>query len=273
MTAAGAHHHDATDAADGFGPVLRAWRRHRGWSQLQLSTEAEVSPRHVSFLETGRSRPSREMVLRLVDTLDVPLRDRNRALLAAGFAPAYAETSLGAERMAQVHRAVRLLLDRHDPYPAYALDGAWNVVAANRTHHRFLDALLPAERRDETNLLRLLLAPDLLRPAVANWPAVAAAVLRRVHRQLDRPAASSQLAALMADLRRDPDVHRLASAPPNPDAYDVVVPVTLRLGDHHLSWLTTLVTFAAPVDVTVDELVVECFFPADEGTERWVEGG
>lgn len=258
---------------DGFGPVLRAWRRHRGWSQLRLSVEAEVSSRHVSFLETGRSRPSREMVLRLVDTLDVPLRERNRALLAAGFAPAYGESSLGAERMAQVRRAVRLLLDRHDPYPAYAMDGTWNLVAGNRTHHRFLEALLPTGRRDEDNLLRLLLAPDLLRPHVVNWPAVAAAVLRRVHRQLDRPEAPRQLADLVAELRRDPDVARLAAVPPDPDAFDVVVPVTLRLGDHHLSWLTTLVTFAAPVDVTLDELVVECFFPADGATERWAEGG
>ncbi len=257
----------AASACFGFGETLRSWRRHRGLSQLDLSLESGVSPRHLSFLETGRSSPSQEMVLRLLDTLDVPLWDRNRVLLAAGFAPAYGESSLDDENLAQVRRAVRLLLDRHEPYPAYAMDGAWNVIDANRPYRDFLDSL-DADPAETRNLLRLLCAPHLLRPLVVNWQEVTRTVLRRVRRQLDAPEPPATLAAVVDEIRSYPGVETLLRAAGAPARQDVLIPVAVRTGDTTLRWMTTLVTFSGALDVTLDELVVECFFPADAETEK-----
>lgn len=255
-----------------FGGTLRGWRSHRGLSQLDLALEAGVSPRHVSFLETGRSEPSREMVLRLAEALDVPLRERNRLFLAAGFAPPYSEASLDDERSEQVRQAVGLLLDRHDPYPGFAIDGAWEVVAANRGHRALLERLLPEAGEEAGNVLRLLFSPRLLRPLVEDWEACAGAVLARVRRQLDRPVVSPRLAAVVSEIRGYPDVEALWKRPLDPTGFDLFIPVALRVGETTTRWLSTLLTFAGAVDVTLSELTVECFFPADEATRRLAEG-
>jgi transcriptional regulator with XRE-family HTH domain len=251
-----------------FGAALREWRRHRGLSQLDLALRVPVSPRHVSFLETGRASPSRSMVLRLLDALDVPLRERNRALLAAGFAPAYSETALRDDQMAHVRRAVRMLLERQDPYPAFALDGAWNVIDANRTHARLVSTLLPAAGDEASNLLRLLCAPHLLRPYVLNWHACTRILLHQVRHRLDAPRPPEGLAEVVAEIRGYPDVPSLLEGGFESTEAQLVIPVALRVGDHTLRWITTLITFAGAVDITLAELTVECFFPADEETAR-----
>lgn len=258
-------------SSDGsFGGALREWRTHRGLSQLALSLDAGVSPRHISFLETGRSAPSREMVLRLADTLDVPLRERNRLFLAAGYAPLYPEAKLDEDRLAQVDRAVRLLLERHDPYPAYAMDGAWNVVASNRTYRDMVDQLLPSLGEEGDNVLRLFFSPGLLRPAVVDWESSARAILYRVQRQLDAPGgALERLRTIVDEILEYPDVEALWKRTFDPAGFDVFVPLTVRVGERTVRWLTTIVTFGGAVDITVAELTVECFFPADTATEQF----
>ena len=250
-----------------FGDALRSWRQHRGLSQLDLSLEAGVSSRHLSFLETGRSSPSQEMVRRLLDTLDVPLWDRNRLLLAAGFAPVYGESRLDDKHLGQVRRAVRLVLERHEPYPAYAVDGAWNVIEANRTFETFLDAF--GDRRQEaSNVLRLMCSPDLLRPMILNWEEVTGSILRRVRRQLDAPEPPAALAAVVAEMCEYPGVQELLSGARHPDRRDLFVPLEVYNGETTQRWMTTLVTIGGALDVALDDLVIECFFPADEETER-----
>lgn len=256
-------------ARAGFGQALRGWRRHRRMSQLDLALEAEVSPRHLSFLETGRSMPSQTMVTRLLDALRVPHWDRNRLLLAAGFAPAYGESSFDDARLAQVRQVVGLLLERQEPFPAYAMDGGWNVVAANNAFRNGIGSL---ERADEApggiNILRLLCAPDRLRPVLENWSDVTRSVLRRVHRQLDAPAPPRQLLDLIEEIRAYPDVEELFGGSAAPDPNALFVPVSVRSEQGTLRWLTTLVKVGGAIDVALEELVVECFFPADEETDR-----
>ena len=256
----------------GFGEALRSWRRERGLSQFQLALVAEVSPRHLSFLETGRSRPSREMVFRLAEALDVPLRSRNELFLVAGFAPVHSESTFSEERMAPIRRVVGVLLDRHDPYPAYVMDGAWNVLAGNRAHEAFLEALLPRASAGPTNILRLLFSPELLRPFVLNWEEVARAVLLRALAQVRGPHRSEALKAILREISQYPGVEGLASGGPTSATTELFIPVTLRQGSQESRWITTLLTFGAATDVTLSEIVVECFFPADEATDRLARG-
>lgn len=258
-------------SSNGFGDALRSWRRHRGYSQLELSVEAGISSRHLSFLETGRARPSCEMVYLLLGTLDVPLRERNRILLAAGFAPGYTESTLDGDEMGQVRRAVRLLLDRHQPYPAYAMDGAWNVLEANAPFWRLTEAVLPLPRGAPLNILRLFFSPELLRPHVVDWESSAREVLRRVGRQLAAPVPPRQLAEIVEEIRGYPGVADLAEGLVDPSRFGIFVPVAIRMGDRTARWMTTIVTFGGALDVTLDDLVVECFFPADPATEELIQ--
>ncbi|MCB1036215.1 MAG: helix-turn-helix transcriptional regulator [Acidobacteria bacterium] len=255
-----------------FGDILKGWRRQRGLSQFQLALEAEVSPRHLSFLETGRARPSREMVSRLLEALDVPLRGRNSLFLAAGFAPPFSEATFSEERMRPFRRIVDQLLERHDPYPAYAMDGDWNVVAGNRTHQAFLRSLVPEMEAGPVNILRLLFSPDQLRPHVIRWEDVARAVLRRVLAQVQGPHRSEGLLATLEEISSWPGVATLLPPTSLVASDQLIIPLGLRLGPHEVRFVTTLLTFGAALDVTLSELVVECFFPADEATERFVQG-
>ncbi len=253
--------------AAGFGEALRGWRQHRGLSQLGLSLEAGISPRHLSFLETGRSTPSQEMVRRLLDTLDVPLWDRNRLLLAAGYAPLYRESSLDDENLSQVRRAVRLMLERHEPYPAYAMDGAWNVIDANAGHQAVVDSF-GEDAEEARNILRLICAPHLLRPYLVNWEEVTGAVLRRVRRQLDAPEPPAALAAVVEEVCAYPGVRELLQTSGLTARQDLFVPLEITNGERTQRWMTTLVTVGGALDVALDDLVIECFFPADEESER-----
>jgi transcriptional regulator with XRE-family HTH domain len=253
-----------------FGELLREWRGVRGMSQLELGCAAGVSSRHVSFVETGRSQPSRPMVLRLAENLDVPLRERNSLLLAAGFAPAYRES--GLPDLAPVRRALELVLRSHEPYPAFVLDRGWDIVLANRSHEHLLATALPqaAASAEAANAARLVLDPELLRPNIANWEVVAHVVGLRIRQQLRAPGMGSDLRAhLEALLAFDGVREAVASIQAPPDA-GIVVPLELMIDGHSLSWFSTIATIGTPQDVTLDELRIESLFPADDVTERSV---
>lgn len=250
------------------GVLLRQWRRQRGLSQLALAVEAEVSTRHLSFVETGRSVPSREMVLRLAEHLDVPLRDRNRLLLAAGYAPVYSHAPLDSPELRRVLDAVRRVLRAHEPYPAVAVDRHWNLVAGNAALPLFTRGVAAHLLRPPANALRLTLHPEGMAPRIANLAEWRAHLLGRLRRHLGL-AADAGLAALHDELRGYP------GGPTEPDAAlpragDVVVPLRLRHAGGELTFLSTVSTFGTPLDVTVEELSIESFFPADEVTDAYL---
>ncbi|MBJ7357807.1 helix-turn-helix transcriptional regulator [Nocardioides sp.] len=249
------------------GDLIRDWRQRRRLSQLELSLQADVSTKHLSFVETGRSRPSRDLLLQLAEHLDVPLRDRNQLLLAAGFAPVYPESSLHSPQMIAIREAVRGLLDGHDPYPAVVVDRWWNLVEAN-------DALLglaagAAEHllTPPVNVLRLSLHPDGVAPRILNLGEWRAHLLGRLRRQVALTA-DPELADLLEELAGYP-----GGQPDDAELHgpgEVVVPMRLRVGDTDLSLLSAVATFGTPLDVTVAELVIETFFPADQATGDWL---
>lgn len=247
-------------AGQAFGALLRRWRRQRGLTQLTLSLDAGVSARHLSWLENGRAAPSRAMVLRLADRLDVPLRERNGLLKAAGFAPMFQARALDDPGL---HATVQRLLDAHDPWPALAIDRHWNIVASNRTVDLLLQGIDPALRAPPVNALRLSLHPRGLAPMIENLGAWRAHVLARLTRAADA-GADATLAALLAELSRYPGEASPEAEPVPADA--VAVPLVLRTPFGRLAFLTTVTVFGAPQDVTLSELAVETLLPADGET-------
>jgi transcriptional regulator with XRE-family HTH domain len=248
------------DAA--FGGQLRAWRQHRRMSQLELGLRAAVSTKHISYIETGRSRPSREMVLHLANCLNVPLRDHNALLLAAGYAPRFAERELSDEALHAVSTAVRLMLENHDPLPAIVVDRRWNLVDANAGAWR-LSANVSAELLDPpVNVIRLSLHPKGMSGDVENFEEYAHHIVERLRRQVTQTA-DADLADLLDEVSAYPGVPQSAPVPPPSGA---VLPLRLRVGDGSLSLFSTIATIGAPLDVTVAELAIEAFFPADEPT-------
>jgi len=255
-----------------FGDLLRVWRGAQGMSQLELSVAAGVSSRHVSFIETGRSRPSREMVLRLAETLALPLRHRNRLLVAAGFAPAYSQSPWEQPELGPVRHALELVLRSHEPFPAFVLDRGWDILLANEAHHRILDLLLPpgAPLAAPVNAIGLVLDPRLLRPVVANWPVVAHVLGHRLSRQLRTPDLDPRLRHHLEELLALPGVGQaMREVHPLVDSA-VVIPLSFAIADRRLSWFSTIATLGTPQDVTLEELFVESLFPADEATDRMV---
>jgi transcriptional regulator with XRE-family HTH domain len=249
-----------------LGTLLRDWRRRRRLSQLDLALEAGVSARHLSFVETGRSKPSREMVLHLAEQLDVPLRDRNHLLLAAGFAPAYGERGLDAPELAPVREAIGLVIEGHEPYPAVVVDRWWDVVAANRPVALFTEGVAPGLLEPPVNVLRLALHPEGTAPRIANLGELRAHLLDRLRRHVALTA-DPRLAALHAELEGYPGPEPPAGTNGGHRAGDIVVPLRLRgPGGRELRFFSTIATFGTAVDVTVAELAIEAFFPADEET-------
>jgi transcriptional regulator with XRE-family HTH domain len=255
----------ATPARAAVGPLVRDWRRRRRLSQLDLALEAGISARHLSFVETGRAKPSAEMVLHLAEELDVPLRERNRLLLAAGYAPVYEERALDDPEMQPVHEAVQLVLDGHDPYPAITVDHGWALVAHNRGAAHILAGLPEHLLAPPVNVLRASLHPEGLAPRIVNLAQWKAHLLERLDRQVvltGDPALRTlydELDAYPAPADDGAAAHGLA---PN----DVVVPLVLDAGDAELRFFSTVTTFGTPIDITVEELVIESFFPADAAT-------
>ncbi|MEU7800129.1 helix-turn-helix transcriptional regulator [Micromonospora arborensis] len=247
------------------GELLRDWRRTRGMSQLDLSIEAGVSARHLSFVETGRSRPSPELILRLAEQLDMPLAERNTVLLAGGYAPAYPSHELNDPELAPVRAAVRQILDGHSPYPAALVDQHWQLVEANPAVALFTAGAEPHLLTPPINVLRLSLHPDGMAPHIRNLPEWRAHLLKRL-RQQAATANDPALYELHEELRGYPGGDDVA-APVSDDAVSrVVIPLRYRHGDQELSFFSTTTLFGTPLDVTVSGLAVEAFFPADPAT-------
>jgi transcriptional regulator with XRE-family HTH domain len=248
--------------ADGrIGTLLRDWRRRRRLSQLDLALDAEISTRHLSFLETGRARPSREMLLRLSAALDVPLRERNALLLVAGFAPAFPERPLDDPALAAAREAVERLLAAHEPFPALAVDRHWTLAAANGAVTPLLEGAAPPLLRPPVNVLRLSLHPQGLAPRIDNLREWRGHVLERLRRQI-----AAWADPVLVDLHRELESYGAPSEAAASREPVIVVPLRLRAGGRLLSLLSTTTVFGTPRDVTLSELAIESFFPADPAT-------
>jgi transcriptional regulator with XRE-family HTH domain len=245
--------------------MLRDWRRRRRFSQLELSLRARVSARHLSFLETGRSQPSRAMVLHLAEQLAVPLRDRNDLLLAAGYAPAYAHRELGAPELQPAGDAIDQLLLAHEPYPALVIDHHWGLVAANRAFGVLTEGVAPHLLEPPVNVLRLTLHPEGLAPRILNLHMWRTHLLERVAAEAAMRG-DTALAALHDELSSYP------AGPPehslDPAAAMIAVPLRIRTGKQELSFITTQTRFGMAAEVTVAELSIESLYPADRETAR-----
>ena len=246
------------------GPLLREWRQRRRLSQLDLALEANISTRHLSYVETGRSRPSAEMVLHLAERLDVPLRDRNQLLLAAGHAPAYSQRDLDEPAMGAVREALDRVLVGHDPYPAVAIDRHWGLVAGNRALGILIAGVDPALLKPPVNVLRLTLHPDGMAPRIANFGEWRAHLLERLGRQAVA-SGDPALAGLHEELAALPGGER---ASPDWATGELAVPLRLRHEGTELALISTITTFGTAIDITVAELAIESFFPADAVTAR-----
>lgn len=260
--------------ASAFPELLKARRHRRRLSQLELALRSGVSQRHLSFLESGRARPSRGMILQLSDTLEVPLRERNDWLVAAGFAPLFRERSLDDPQMTQVLRALRMLLANHEPYPAVAIDRAWNLRLANPPFERLVarlgEEIWTRVGGSERNLMRLFFHPEGLPRFVPNWRAIAPALWQRARREagtLDVPEMKRLLAELepLVDARTRLAAEEIPLVP--------VLPLTIEKDGLRLALFSAIATFGTPQDVTADELRIELFFPADDATAALFRSG
>jgi transcriptional regulator with XRE-family HTH domain len=260
-----------------FGILLRDWRQRRRLSQLALALEADVSQRHLSFVESGRAQPSRDLVLHLAEQLEVPLRDRNKLLLAAGYAPVFNERPLDHPALGTVREAVERVLQGHEPYPAIAVDRYWTLLAANRIVAPMLGGVSPALLQPPVNVLRLSLHPEGLAPRIVNLPQWRSHLLERLRRQVE-VSADPVLEQLLAELRDYPSPPERGRSVPTARSSDtadngVFIPFQFATTDGVLSFISTTTVFGTPVDVTVSELALECFFPADEATAVYLRRG
>ena len=248
--------------APGVGGLLRDWRQRRRLSQLDLALSAEVSARHLSFVETGRSTPSRELVIHLAERLEVPLRDRNSLLLAAGYAPVYRQTALEDDEMAPVRDALDRIVRSHEPFPAIVVDRGWDLVTANAPALGLLTSgVAPELLAPPVNALRVSLHPDGMAPRIVNFAQWAEHLLERLDRQI-AVSAAADLVSLAEELRSYPGVGA-ASSRPSDVADRLFVPLVLRHDDQELRFFSTVATFGTALDITIAELAIESFFPAD----------
>ncbi|SDJ03704.1 Transcriptional regulator, contains XRE-family HTH domain [Frankineae bacterium MT45] len=259
------------------GLLLREWRERRRLSQLELSSRAEISTRHLSFVETGRSRPTPEMILKLTDHLDVPLRERNQLLLAGGYAPAYPQHGLDAPELASVREALRLVLTGHEPYPALVINRWWELVDANAAVALIVEGCAPHLLEPPVNVLRLSLHPDGMAPRIVNLGQWRAHLLEQLHRRVEATG-DQRLSDLEAELRSYPTLPNCRALPDDPAGdscaspasplrYDgVVLPLRLRHPDGELSFFSITAAVGTAADVTVEELMIESFYPADAPT-------
>jgi transcriptional regulator with XRE-family HTH domain len=242
------------------GQLLREWRERRRISQLDLSIQADISARHLSFVETGRSRPTPAMILRLSEQLDVPLRERNALLLAGGYAPAYPEHSLDEPELTRLRAALRQILTGHQPYPALVVNRWWEMLDANPAVAVLIEGCAPELLTPPVNVLRASLHPDGMAPRIINLPQWRAHILERLHRQVQNTR-DARLAQLHAELSAYP-----GGVAERPGLTDVAVPVRLRHGDAELAFFSMTAVVGAPLDITVAEVAIESFYPADTET-------
>lgn len=252
------------------GHLLRTWRQRRRMSQLDLASEAEISARHLSFLETGRSLPSRAMLLHLAEQLAVPLRERNLLLTAAGYAPVFPERSLDDPALSAAWRAIKGVLAGHEPYPALAIDRHWTLLAANTAVTPLLAGVTHALLEPPMNVLRLSLHPDGLAPRITNLPEWRAHLLARLRHQIDLTA-DPLLIELLHEVGTYPGGGTRSSTPYSDRVGgEIAVPFQLRTNDRQLAFLSTTMLFGTPIDVTLSELAIEAFFPANTETAQWM---
>jgi len=257
----------------GAGPLLRRWREARHLSQLELALEAEVSARHISFLETGRATPSREMVLTLAEVLEVPLRERNVLLQAAGYAPVYRETDLNDPRMSHMRAAVELILKQHEPHSALAFDRHQDIIMANSTFAGMLNAVLPDEpikleplkvsKPPRLNLLRLMFDPSKMRKVIVNWEPIAKSLLNEAYRSAAW-ARDEQMERLLAEILSYPGVPTRWREPDFEAPRALILPIEMNVNGKIARIFSTVTTVGRPQDVTLEELHIEAFYPADE---------
>lgn len=246
------------------GDHLKDWRRRRRLSQLDLATEARISARHLSFVETGRSAPSREMILRLAEQLQIPMRERNVLLVAAGYAPMFPERSLDDPALSLVREAIDLVLQGHKPYPAFAIDRHWNIIGSNGALPILYEGVAAELLVPPANGLRLSLHPKGLAPSIANLAEWQSHLLHRLRAQIELTADP-----VLAELQREVSAYTTAPAPDrahSPQHDWVVVPLRIRTRMGVLSFISTTMVFGTPVDITLSELAIETFFPADHET-------
>ena len=257
--------------ASPFGSLLRQWRSTRKLTQLALAEEAEVSTRHISFMETGRSKPSREMVLVLASVLELPLRDRNALLLSAGYAPAYQEGNLDSPEMRPVVRALKFMLAQANPYGAVVLDGAWDILMSNDAATRFTQRLVrdPAAllALGNLNMLRTLFHPAGIRDTIVNWEEVARSTIGRVHRELHHRADDRRMAALLDEVLTYPDVPRDFRQLDLSERPNLLIDVHFRHDGFEARTFSTITTLGTAQDVTLQEICIEMFFPADDASD------
>lgn len=255
-----------------LGMLLQYWRKARNFSQLALAHEAKVSSRHVSFMETGRTKPSREMVLHLAETLSVPLRERNALLMAAGFAPLFRESSIDDPQLAAVRSAIDAILRQQEPYPAVAMNRRWDIVANNHAASAFFSALLDGrtlEGVDATpNVLRLMFHPRGLRPTVTNWTEVAQGLLQRAYREAVGGVPDASTRELLQEVLAYPGVPAEWKSPDLSRPLVPVIPVCFQLGKTTFNYFSAVTVLGTPQDVTLQELRIESFFPTDNATSE-----
>ncbi|MEG3881393.1 helix-turn-helix domain-containing protein [Microcoleus sp. herbarium7] len=260
--------------SDSFGMFLKQWRNQRGFSQLDLAVTSEVSQRHISFLESGRAKPSQEMVLQLAACLEIPLRQQNLMLSAAGFAPIHTETDLSAPEIISVRKALDFMLQKQEPYPAFVVDRYWNLLLTNGAADRLLAAFVEPTKLQtlfyidgKINLMRVIFHPQGLRPFIVNWEDFANHLLQRVHRSAVAEGESDRSTALLKELMNYPGVadiwHISNRAAPN----TLLLAIHLKRNALELQFFSTIATLGTSYDITLQELRIECLFPADEATE------
>lgn len=248
------------------GNLIKNWRERRRKSQLELALDAEISTRHLSFVETGRAKPSREMILLLAENLQIPLRERNKILITGGYAPIFTEKNLGDDSLSTVRTAIDLILKAHEPFPALAVDRHWNMVAANRIVPLILDGVSPKLLENPVNVLRLSLHPEGLAPKIVDFSLWRNHILRRLKKQVTETA-DSGLEELYDELKNYPFEKKQneKSLEANPD---IIVPLKIETKFGLLSFMSIVTVFGTPIDITVSEIALETFFPADEATRK-----
>jgi len=252
------------------GTLLREWRRRRRLTQLDLALDADISPRHLSFVETGRSQPSREMVLNLTEALEIPLRERNALLVSAGFAPMFRERALDDAALEAARKAIDVVLEAQKPFPAFALDRHWNIAASNSALQELYEGVAPELMRRPVNGLRLTLHPRGMAPRIANLAEWRAHLLSRLRRQLEITGDK-----VLEGLLEEVSSYENTESNFKPDGsleHSVLVPLKIHTSLGLLSFLSTTTVFGTPTDVTLSELAIEMFFPADAATAQAVRG-
>lgn len=269
MTSKNRTEQEAEKRVNPLGILLRQWRDKRGLSQLDLSLDMGVSQRHLSFIESGRSAPSRALLVGIAEALNIPFRDRNALLLAAGFAPIYSDQAWNAAEMRVVNRALERMLRQHEPFPAIVMDRYWNVLMTNEYAPRFFGSFIDLSKfPSQRNLLRIMFDPDGMRPFIDNWGEVAKGLFERISRESTGGIIDERMKSLMAELLAFPDVNVDWGVADSPVTAPVV-PIGFVKDGRLLQYFSMVATVGTPQTIAAQELRVECMFPADDATEEW----